>query len=265
MKKTIIRIISFLGIGFGCLALLVIARNKSDTLLADIRSRGVLRVGTTGDYAPFSFRDSNSGQLKGFDIDQANSLAKALGVHTQFVLTTWSAFMTDIADNKFDIGMGGISDLLERERVGAFSAPYLQDGKIPLSRCGEESNFTSIKAIDRPEVRVIVNPGGSNERFVHDYIGKAHIETWKNNVSLFDQIVNNEADVMITDVSEALYQQKVHAGLLCAVDPKHPFTVTQKAYWLQPSQQLVEFVNRWLWQIERDGTYQKHYKKWFHI
>jgi cyclohexadienyl dehydratase len=43
-----------------------------------IRTRGVLLVGTTGDYSPFS-RRTRSGELAGADIDMARSLAATIG------------------------------------------------------------------------------------------------------------------------------------------------------------------------------------------
>jgi hypothetical protein len=43
-----------------------------------ILERRVLRVGTTGDYRPFSALDKGTGEYSGFDIDMARALAKAL-------------------------------------------------------------------------------------------------------------------------------------------------------------------------------------------
>ncbi len=40
---------------------------------------GVLRVGTEGTYAPFSFQDPATGQLAGYDVDVANAVGQKLG------------------------------------------------------------------------------------------------------------------------------------------------------------------------------------------
>ena len=48
--------------------------------LQTILDRGVLRVGTTGDYRPFTYLDKTDGTYSGFDIDLAHSLGAALGV-----------------------------------------------------------------------------------------------------------------------------------------------------------------------------------------
>ena len=61
--------------------------------LDKILQSGVLRVGTTGDYKPFTARDAATQQFSGFDIDQAESLGKALGVRVEYVPTSWPALM----------------------------------------------------------------------------------------------------------------------------------------------------------------------------
>ena len=77
--------------------------------------------------------------------------------------TTWPTLTRDLAAGSFDIAMGGLSVTLERQKSGFFSQPYLRGGETPISRCGETAKFDSLSDIDRPGVRVAVNPGGANE------------------------------------------------------------------------------------------------------
>ena len=51
---------------------------------------------------------------------------------------------------------------------------------------------------------------------------------------------------MMTDSSEARYQQKLHPGVLCAVHPETPFDHAEKAYWLQRDAALKTFVDQWV-------------------
>ena len=52
-------------------ALLAAALGPADaSVLSDILQRGFVRIGTTGDYPPFTKRDS-AGDYQGFDIDLA--------------------------------------------------------------------------------------------------------------------------------------------------------------------------------------------------
>ncbi|MEM9314647.1 MAG: gamma subclass chorismate mutase AroQ, partial [Pseudomonadota bacterium] len=123
-----------------------------------ILDAAVLRVGTTGDYAPFSQRIEDG--YRGVDIDMAKDLARTLGAELVLVETSWPTLIADLRAGRFDIAMSGVSRTLERARYGAFSEPYHRGGKTPLARCSDRATFSSLNSIDRPGVRVIVNPGG---------------------------------------------------------------------------------------------------------
>ena len=109
--------------------------------LEAILERHVLRVGTSGDYRPFTMLDRETGEYSGFDIDMARSLAKALGVSIAFAPTTWGGLAKGLADGDFDIAMGGVSVTLDRQKIGFFSVCALharrQDADSALRRSGE--------------------------------------------------------------------------------------------------------------------------------
>src|ERR1700750_2476833 len=62
---------------------------------ARIVSEGTLRVCSTGDYRPFTYRDPQ-GQWSGMDIDLARDMARRLGVKLDLVPTTWNSMMADL-------------------------------------------------------------------------------------------------------------------------------------------------------------------------
>ncbi len=109
-----------------------------------------------------------------------------------------------------------------------------------------QGKYQTIADIDRPGTRVIVNPGGTNERFARANIKNAEIRIYADNVTIFDEIAKGNADLMMTDSSETRYQQKLHPGVLCAVHPDKPFDFAEKAYWLQRDAALKAFVDHWL-------------------
>ncbi len=178
--------------------------------LDQILKSGVLRVGTTGDYRPFTALDKTSGTYSGFDIDLAHGLADALGVKPEFVPTSWPNLAKDFDAGAFDIAMGGVSITLERAKRGFFSTPYLRESKTPIARCADKDKFAELATIDQPGVKAIVNPGGTNERFDRAHLKTAEIVPHPDNTTIFDALAAGEADVMITDASETRYQQKLH-------------------------------------------------------
>ena len=221
-------------------------------VLANILNSGVLRVGTTGDYPPFSFIDKTSGKYSGIDVDLARHLASSLGVELQFVHTSWPSLMADLAANKYDVGMSGISRTLLRQRTAFFSNAYSIGGKTPIARCDAVTELNSLHKIDKYSVRVIVNPGGTNEKFVRKYINNAQLIVYPDNTRIFNQIVDKHADVMITDAIEVKLQQRIHPEL-CATMPGELFTHSEKGYLMPQDIAIKEYVNAWLEKVKQSG------------
>jgi cyclohexadienyl dehydratase len=79
-------------------------------------------------------------------------------------------------------------------------------------------------------VQLIVNPGGTNERFDRADLQNATISQWSDNATIFDAPVEGKADLMITDAAETRVQAAVHPGILCPVHPNAPFDHSELAY-----------------------------------
>ncbi|WEX73940.1 transporter substrate-binding domain-containing protein [Sinorhizobium numidicum] len=217
----------------------------ADGALAEIQKAGVIKIGTTGDYKPFSYKGAD-GMLTGADIAMAKDLAANLGVKPEFVTTTWKTMLDDFKSGKFDIALGGITVNAARAEVGDFSVPNVTDGKRPIARCEDKNKYTTLDAIDEPPVRVIVNPGGTNDKFAHEHFDEASIEVFPDNKVIFDQIAAGKADVMVTDGVEVDLQSKLHPGVLCPVTVKAPFTHFQNAYLLRKDPALKAAVDAFM-------------------
>jgi cyclohexadienyl dehydratase len=234
-------------------ALMLLAAPASAQSLDAIRQRGVLRVGTTGDYKPFTFRNPD-GSYTGADIVMAQHLAQKLGVKLEIVPTTWSTLLPDFVAGKYDMAMGGVSVLPARAEKGDFSTVVNTDGKRPIARCADKERFTSIAAINQPGVRVIFNPGASNETFARTNFPQAQLIMYPDNVTIFDQIAANKADVMVTDGIEVDHQAYIHPEL-CGTDVKATFTKADKAYLMPKDPALVKFVDDWFAQENSSGDW----------
>jgi cyclohexadienyl dehydratase len=229
-------------------------RDTSPTLTA-IRRRGVLRVGTTGDYRPFSFRLAD-GTYEGADIDMARDLAARLEVGLDFVPTVWVRLLDDFLDDRFDIAMGGVTVNEARAARGFFSVPNFVDGKRPLARRADRERFKSLSAIDQPGVRLIANPGSANEAFARANFTRATVIIHHDNASVFDELVVGRADVMITDGLEADHQAQLHPEL-AAVPVPAAFTRLEKAYFFARDPAMKNFIDAWLGAAMRDGSWQR--------
>ena len=221
-----------------------------------------LRICTTGDYKPLTYRDPTTGHYSGIDIDMAKDLAAHLGRTPNFVPTTWVTLMKDIATpGKCDIAMGGISPTQAREQAADFTPPYLANGKTPLTAAANADRFQTVAQINQHGVRVIEPAGGTNEQFAKQSLPNATLIVDQDNTAVFGQLVAGTADVMVTDAIEAIYQSKQHPELV-AVHPDRPFTADHKAYMLPKGSQLSQPATEWLNTVLNDGTFTRIYNQW---
>ncbi|WP_042886134.1 transporter substrate-binding domain-containing protein [Cupriavidus necator] len=239
----------------------VSAVTSAPPALNRVAQSGTLRVCTPGDYKPFSFQRPD-GSFEGLDVDLMGSLATALGAKPQFVKTTWANLMPDFVAGKCDIAAGGISVTLERQKLAFFSVPYMVNGKTPIARCENAAKYQSVEAINRPEVRVIANPGGSNERFAKTRLQRAQLTVHRDNLTIFDELIAGRADVFVTEAAEAVAQSRIHPEL-CAINPEQPLQYAEMAFLLPTGDTVFKgFVDQWLHLARAGGDYQVHAAKW---
>ena len=229
--------------------------------LDTVQQAGVLRVCTPGDYKPFSFQTPD-GVFEGIDVDLMASLTASLGVKPAWVKTSWSNLMPDMVSGKCDMAVGGISVSTERQKKAFFSVPYMVNGKTPLARCTDIASYQSVADIDKPETRVIFNPGGSNERFARANFKRAQMKMNPDNLTIFDELLANRADVFVTESAEAITQQRLKPGL-CAINPDKPLQYGEMAYLLPRGDVAFKaYVDQWMHLAKASGDYQKVEGKW---
>lgn len=165
-----------------------------------------------------------------------------------FVYTSWPALAADLQADKFDIAMGGVTETPARAQAFALSHPVVANGKIALANCQAAPRLGSLEKIDRPDVKVIVNPGGTNQSFVDEHIKQAQIIRVQNNVDNLQALRQKTADMMVTDLIEGDYYQSKEPGVFCVAN-ETPFagTASNKVYMMsKDNPALLEKVNQWL-------------------
>lgn len=224
-------------------------RVSGPATVAGLRRAKVVRVGLAGDYAPFG--EDRLGELRGLDVDLARDFAASLGARVAFVRTSWPRLVADLVAGRFDLAVGGISVTPDRRARADFGPPLVADGKTPIARCADRERFGTLEGMNRPGVRVIVNPGGTNERFAREHLPRASLRVFPDNRTIFREIVEDRADVMVTDGIEVALQALRHPGL-CGTRAE-PFTRSEKAWMLPRGAELTAEVAAWLAPRIRSG------------
>ena len=234
-----------------------------DGKVAEILDRGTILFGTTGDYRPLSFCEPD-GTYWGFCIEVANEIAKRLGVNIEFKKTSWPTLTADVLTEPqiFDLAIGGITITDARRETMLMSDGYLANGKTILCRSTEADRYKTLADIDKPEVTVMVNPGGLNEKFANENLTHAFIIVHPKNEEIPSLIAEGEADVMITEITEAPYyvqtDDRLAAPLLNA-----PFNHGEIGVLMQKGQEdLLQMVNTTIRQMKADGSLRKLHEKY---
>ena len=231
--------------------------------VAKILDRGTILFGTTGDYRPLSFCEPD-GTYWGFGIEVAKEIAKRIGVGVEFKKTSWPTLTADVLTEPqiFDLAIGGITITDTRRETMLMSDGYLDNGKTILCRASEADRYKSLADIDKPEVTVMVNPGGLNEKFANENLTHANIVVYQKNEEIPTLVAEGAADVMITEITEAPYyvqaDPRLAAPLLNA-----PFTHGEIGVLMQKGQEdLLQMVNNVICQMKSDGSLRKLQEKY---
>ena len=228
-----------------------------------ITERDKLLVGTTGDYRPLSYRETD-GNYWGFGIEMAQKIAERIGVGIDFVQTSWPTLTADVLTEPqtFDLAIGGITITDTRKKTMLVSDGYLCNGKTILCRSSEVDRYQSLADLDKPEVRVMVNPGGLNEKFANENLPHATIIVYQKNEEIPNQVAEGNADVMITEITEAPWyvhnDPRLAAPLLNA-----PFTHGEIGVLMRKGQDdLLTLVNAVIAQMKTDGSLRQLHEKY---
>lgn len=228
-----------------------------------ITERGKLLVGTTGDYRPLSYRETD-GNYWGFGIEMAQKIAERIGVGIDFVQTSWPTLTANVLTEPqtFDLAIGGITITDTRKKTMLMSDGYLCNGKTILCRSSEVDRYQSLADLDKPEVRVMVNPGGLNEKFANENLPHATIIVYQKNEEIPNQVAEGNADVMITEITEAPWyvhnDPRLAAPLLNA-----PFTHGEIGVLMRKGQDdLLTLVNSVIAQMKTDGSLRQLHEKY---
>ena len=226
---------------------LAVSDAQARTLEA-IKSSGTLLVGTTGDYKPMSYLNKETGRYEGFDAEMADSLAKKLGVKVSYVPTTWKTLQDDTLADKFDVAICGITVTDARKTI--------------LVTKTKEAQFKTLDDVNQPSVRVMYNPGGTNEKFAKESTPKAQLIMHEQNAEIPGLVGEGKADVMITETMEAVRYVKDNPKVAAPLVDK-PFTENHFGVLMKKDYpDLLKAVNDWMAGIKADGTMDKWEKQY---
>lgn len=124
-------------------ALLSACGGSSKSTLDQIKSDGVISFGTEGTYSPFSYHDSKTRKLTGYDVEVSRAVARKLGVKAKFVETTFDTIFAGLTSNRFDAVGNQVTVTPERQKLYSFSEPYTVSTGVIIVKA-DNTSITSL-------------------------------------------------------------------------------------------------------------------------
>lgn len=260
MKNRPISILLTLSLTLGMVGCCVSSHTPT---IDKIQQRGTVLIGTTGDYRPLSYKEPETGEYWGFDLDVAGQIARKMDVTITYVPTSWPTLSADVqSPDLFDFAIGGITITEERKETMDMSEGFLGNGKTILCRKEDAARFTCLEDLNHPEVRVMVNPGGLNEKFARENLPECTLIVFNRNEEIPTQVAEGKADVMITEVPEAPWYIQNDSRLAAPLLDK-PFTHGEIGVLMRKGQEdLLELINATLQEMKADGSLKVLHQKY---
>ncbi len=207
----------------------------------------VLRVGTSGDYSPFSL-DSGDGPV-GFDIEVARRFAADQGWQLELVSFRWPELLEGLVSRRFDVAMSGVTVSPARSVAGRFAVPVATSSALALVHA--DSPYLTADDLRLPGVRLAVNAGGHLENIAHARFPHATILTIPDNRAVLAALLDHKVDAVVSDDLEQKYWREQAPDLRAL----GPLSRDRKAYlWGIENSELAGTLDAWILASERDGT-----------
>ncbi|GGO79680.1 ABC transporter substrate-binding protein/permease [Nocardioides deserti] len=118
----------------------------------------VVRVGTEGVYPPFSYRDPESNELTGFDVDVVRAVAEEAGWDLRFTEAPFDALFPALDTGRLDVIANQVTVTPEREARYLFSTPYTYSRGVIVTA----SDTDDITTLEDLEGRTTAQTASSN-------------------------------------------------------------------------------------------------------
>ncbi|MFC7372887.1 transporter substrate-binding domain-containing protein [Fictibacillus iocasae] len=217
----------------------------------------VLTIGTEATYPPFSYRDSKTNEITGYDVEVAKEVAKRMGMEAKFVPTEWKNMFTSLDSKRFDMVANQVTITDERKGQYDFSTPYTVSGGMVIVN----QDNKDIKGIEDFKGKTVGTTQGSNYAAEAEKAG-ANLKYYKGiaqvladlNVKRVDAAMNDELFIL-TELKKTDYKVKAVGK---------PFNENEMAFaFLKGNKDLVKKVDKALAEMKKDGTLAKLSKKYF--
>jgi polar amino acid transport system substrate-binding protein len=234
-------------------------------LPSGIRSAGVVKVGIEAAFPPMEFKDPETGEITGFDVEYANAIAGKLGLKVDYQDQPFDQLVNSLATHRVDAVISAISDTAERRKRFDF-IDYFESGAQAYTSQANASKYSSLTALcGQP---VAFNAGTDYidyfEGWAEDNCGSdddIDVLTFGNNGEVQLQVVQGRAAAGVMGPDELAWVNKQQPGKFVPVGDvlnPAPYGIAVN----KGDSELRDAIFAAAKELAADGTYQDLLDKW---
>lgn len=216
-----------------------------------------ITVGTEGTYRPFSFHDTSSHELTGYDIEVTKAVGAKLGMKVNFAETQWDGMFAALDAKRIDVVANEVSITPEREKKYSFSTAYTVSPGLVVTRA-DDSSIGSVADLSGKKTAVSAN---SNWFAIAKDAGAdiEAVEGWAQSVALLQQ---KRVDATVNDRLTVLDFEQNNPNVKLRIGATTEETITN-GFMFRKDSPLVEKFDSALKELTADGTIAKISQKYF--
>ncbi|MFH1091608.1 MAG: transporter substrate-binding domain-containing protein [Pseudomonadota bacterium] len=232
-----------------------------ESTVEQVLKRGVLRVGFST-FVPWAMQDKK-GDFIGFEIDVAKRVAEDMGVKVEFVPTKWSGIIPALLTGKFDVIIGGMGILPQRNLKVNFTLPYEYSGMSLVAHKQVAAGLNNLEGFNKPEVVLLARTGTTAAKAAKDFFPKAQLRLFDDEPQAVQELLNGKAQALVASAplpaSLAIkYPDKLF------LPAKDTFTKEPIGFAVRKGDvDTLNFFNNWIMVVTHEGWLKKRYDYWF--
>jgi polar amino acid transport system substrate-binding protein len=235
--------------------------NAATSAIDNILANGEMKVCFEAGYIPFEMK-TKDGRFIGFDIDIAKHMSSVMEVKFTPVNTAWDGIIPALQTGKCDIIIGGMAITPQRNLKVMFADTYLEIGQTVLISSSVAGTVNSYRDLNDAKYTISTQIGTTGAQAAKKFFPKAKIDLYETSADAVLQVANGKADAFVYDLPyNALYAAQNKDSV---VHLDQAFTYEPLGWAIrQDDPNFLNFLNNYLVQIKKDGTYDRIYDKWF--